>query len=100
MRHKDKNSTAIMKRIGILGGSSDQATIDYYRRLNRAANDRFGGWNTAELIMSSMNFAFSADCVRNDRWNEVAAYLSERAAALERSGAEILLCVSNAAPNF
>jgi aspartate racemase len=84
-----------MKRIGILGGSSDQATIDYYRRLNRAANGWFGGWNTAELIISSMNFAFSADCVRNDRWNDLAAYLSERAVALERAGAEILLCVSN-----
>src|ERR1700730_16648992 len=42
-----------------------------------------------------MNFAFSADCVRNDRWNDMAAYLSERAAALERAGAEILICVSN-----
>lgn len=85
----------IMKRIGILGGSSDQATADYYRRLNKAANERFGGWNTAELVISSMNFAFSAECVRDDRWNELAAYLSERAAALERAGAEILICVSN-----
>jgi aspartate racemase len=84
-----------MKRIGILGGSSDQATADYYRRLNKAVNDRLGGWNTAELIISSMNFAFSAECVRNDRWDEVAAYLTDRAAALERAGADILICVSN-----
>lgn len=84
-----------MKRIGMLGGSSDQATADYYRRLNKAANDRLGGWNTAELIISSMNFAFSEDCVRNARWDDMAAYLSERASALERAGAELLLCVSN-----
>jgi len=80
-----------MKRIGVLGGSSDQATADYYRRLN----NRLGGWNTAELLISSMNFAFSADCVRNDRWDAVGAYLADRAQALERAGADLLICVSN-----
>ena len=84
-----------MKRIGILGGSSDQATADYYRRLNKAVNDRLGGWNTAELLISSMNFAFSADCVRNDRWDAVGSYLADRAQALERAGADLLICVSN-----
>ncbi len=84
-----------MKRIGILGGSSDQATADYYRRLNEAVNNRLGGWNTAELLISSMNFAFSADCVRNDRWDAVGAYLADRARALEGAGADLLICVSN-----
>jgi len=84
-----------MKRIGILGGSSDYATVDYYRRFNRAVNARLGGWNTAELIINSMNFAFSADCVCNERWDDVAAYLAERALAVEHAGAEILICVSN-----
>lgn len=84
-----------MKRIGILGGSSDQATADYYRRLNKAVNDRLGGWNTAELLISSMNFAFSADCVRNGRWDDVGAYLTDRARALEGAGADLLICASN-----
>src|SRR4051812_30703084 len=88
-------SVAATKRIGLLGGSSDQATADYYRRLNAAANARYGGWNTPELLVSSMNFAFSEDCVRNDRWDDVAAYLAERAVALERAGAGLLLCLSN-----
>jgi aspartate racemase len=86
---------ADMKRIGILGGSSDQATADYYRRLNKAVNDRLGGWNTAELIITSMNFAFSADCVKNERWDAMGAYLADRAAALERGGADLMICVSN-----
>ena len=84
-----------MKRIGILGGSSDQATADYYRRLNASVNRRLGGWHTAELIITSMDFAFSEDCVRRGRWDEMAAYLSDRAVALERGGADLLLCVSN-----
>jgi aspartate racemase len=84
-----------MKRIGILGGSSDQATADYYRRLNAAVNVRLGGWNTAELLINSMNFQFTTDCIRQKRWDEVGGYLAERAGALEGGGADLLICVSN-----
>jgi len=84
-----------MKRIGILGGSSDVATADYYRRLNRAVNERLGGWNTAELLVSSMNFALAERWVRLGQWDEAAEYLTGRARALEAAGADLLLCVSN-----
>jgi aspartate racemase len=84
-----------VKRIGILGGSSDQATAEYYRRLNHAVNLRLGGWNTAELIINSMNFARVEVWVRQGDWNAAAQYLTERAEALEAAGAELLLCVSN-----
>ena len=84
-----------MKRIGILGGSSDQATAEYYRRLNQAVNRRLGGWNTAELLVSSMNFALSEAWVRSGDWDAAAQYLTDRAEALERAGADLLLCVSN-----
>jgi aspartate racemase len=89
------DATARLNRIGILGGSSDQATTDYYTRLNRAVNARAGGWNTAELLISSMNFAFSADCVKHEKWDAVGEYLAERAKALELGGADVLMCVSN-----
>ena len=84
-----------MKRIGILGGSSDQATAEYYSLLNQAVRARLGGWNTAELVISSMNFARSEHCVRNELWDELGDYLAERAVALESAGAELLICVSN-----
>jgi aspartate racemase len=97
-------SVSPLKRIGILGGSSDQATVDYYVRLNKAVNRREGGHNTAELLVSSMNFALSAKCVIEGRWDEVGAYLAGRAIALEKGGAELIICVSNtlhkAAPAF
>jgi aspartate racemase len=84
-----------VKRIGILGGSSEHSTADYYRRLNAAINMRLGGLNTAELLISSMNFALSADCVHENRWRELGAYLAERAKALQRAGADLLICSSN-----
>jgi aspartate racemase len=84
-----------VKRIGILGGSSDQATAEYYRRLNLAVNRRLGGWNTAELLISSMNFALAEAWVRHGDWEAAARYLTDRAEALERAGADLVLCVSN-----
>ncbi|MGI4799040.1 MAG: aspartate/glutamate racemase family protein [Janthinobacterium lividum] len=95
MTFDGRNNVVAMKRIGILGGSSDQATTDYYQRLNKAAGARLGGWNTAELIITSMNFAFSEHCVRHGRWTEMGDYLADRASALERGGADFYLCVSN-----
>jgi aspartate racemase len=84
-----------VKRIGILGGSSDQATAEYYRRLNLAVNRRLGGWNTAEVLINSMNFALAEAWVRSGDWDAAAQYLAERAEALERAGADLVLCVSN-----
>jgi aspartate racemase len=84
-----------LRVIGILGGSSDQATADYYRRLNDAVRERLGGWNTAELIINSLNFALAERWVRNGQWDEAGASLSARAMALEAAGAEILICASN-----
>lgn len=81
--------------VGILGGSSDKATADYYRRLNTAVQARLGGWNTAEVIINSMNFATAERWVRNGQWDEAAADLTTRARGLEAAGAELLVCVSN-----
>ncbi|MCA1363362.1 amino acid racemase [Bradyrhizobium sp. IC3069] len=93
-----------MKCIGLLGGSSDQATADYYRQLNLLVKQRLGGFNTAELVITSMNFAISEYCVRNEKWDELGEYLANRAKALELAGADFYLCVSNTlhctAPRF
>jgi len=84
-----------MKTIGILGGSSDQATAEYYSRINKAVNARLGGWHTGQILLYSMDFATSEHFVRNNLWDEAAAYLTEKAQNLERGGADLLLCVSN-----
>ena len=91
----DRVAPGRLRVIGILGGSSDQATADYYRRLNSAVQARLGGWNTAEVIINSMNFALAERWVRNGQWDAAAESLAVRAKGLEAAGAEILICVSN-----
>ena len=86
---------AQMKTIGVLGGMSNQATAEYYRGLNAGVNARRGGWNTAEVIINSVNFARIEEFVRADQWDESGVYLSDKARGLERAGADFFLCVSN-----
>jgi aspartate racemase len=84
-----------MKTIGVLGGMSNQATAEYYRLINEAVNQRLGGWNTAEVIINSVNFADIERFVRTDAWEEAGRYLAGKAQALERADADLLICVSN-----
>lgn len=97
LQHPRAHGRAIpwLKTIGIIGGSSDQATADYYRMFNLIANRKFGGYNTADLLVSSMNFALAENFVRKNLWQEGGDYIAERAINLERGGAQLLICVSN-----
>jgi aspartate racemase len=83
------------KTIGVLGGMSDQATAEYYRLLNEAVNTRCGGWNTAEVIISSVNFAHIERFVRTRAWEKSGVYLGAKAQGLQRAGADFLICASN-----
>ena len=91
----DEEDLPRMKTIGVLGGMSNQATAEYYRLINEAVNARLGGWNTAEVIISSVNFGEVERLVRADAWTEAGEYLAAKAQGLERAGAEFLICVSN-----
>ncbi len=93
--HPDRPASPQMKTIGVLGGMSNQATAEYYRLINQAVNERLGGWNTAELIISSVNFGNIERFVRTGSWAEAGEYLASKAQGLERAGAELLICVSN-----
>ena len=84
-----------IRTIGVLGGMSNQATAEYYRLINEAVNARLGGWNSAEVIISSVNFGRIERYVREDAWEEAGEYLAAKAQGLERAGAELLICVSN-----
>ena len=74
--------------IKLLGGASDQATADYYRRINQAVNARLGEYNTGEVLINSTNFQRVSNAVHHGRWDELSAYLAQRAKALESRARE------------
>ncbi|KAA1055858.1 aspartate/glutamate racemase family protein [Azospirillum argentinense] len=83
------------KTIGVLGGMSNQATAEYYRLLNERLNARFGGWDNGEIVIVSVNFGNIEHFVRQNEWDAAQRYLSGKVDALERAGADVILCVSN-----
>ena len=83
------------KTIGVLGGMSNQATGEYYRLLNEGLNRHLGGWDNGEIVIVSVNFGNIQHFVRQGAWDEARLYLAGKVDALERAGADVILCVSN-----
>lgn len=83
------------KTIGILGGMSNRATVEYYNFINQAINDKVGGWDIAETIIIGCNFGNIEYFVRQGEWAAAESYLLEKARLAEAGGADILICMSN-----
>lgn len=81
--------------IGLLGGSSDVGTVDYYNRLNRLARARLGGWDIAETLIAGMNFGNIEAFVRAEDWAAMRAYMRPKMQGLLAAGADFILCASN-----
>jgi aspartate racemase len=84
-----------MKTIGIIGGSTDVSTVEYYKLINAGIRQRLGGFHTGEIIINSMDFAQSARLVNGGLWEEGGKYLNGKALSLERAGADFILCACN-----
>lgn len=84
-----------MKTIGLIGGLSWESSAEYYRLLNRAVRDRLGGLHAANIVLHSLDFAPIAAMQAEGDWPALDRAMVEAAAALERSGADLLLICSN-----
>ena len=84
-----------MKTVGIIGGSTDLATVEYYKLINATVREQLGGLHTGEIIINSMDLARSDHYVHKELWDEGGAYLHGKAQSLERAGADFIIVVSN-----
>jgi aspartate racemase len=92
---QQKHEVVSMKTIGLLGGMSSQATIEYYRLLNSGVQTVLGEHNAAEILLCSVNFQNIERLVRNEQWDDAGTYLAKKASCLERGGADFVLMNSN-----
>jgi aspartate racemase len=84
-----------MRRIGLLGGMSWESTALYYRLLNEDVRERLGGFHSARLVMSSVDFAeVEAMQVAGD-WEAAGGLLADEARALEAAGAACVVLCTN-----
>lgn len=85
-----------MKTIGLVGGMTWGATLEYYREINVGINEKLGGLSSASCLIYSENFSEIDRLLYSGCWDELALRMTENAQKLETSGADIILICCNA----
>jgi aspartate racemase len=85
------NEIKEMKTLGMIGGTSWHATEVYYRLIQEGVAERIGAWNSAPLILHSINIAI----MRSQDKERIEAKYLETAKKLEESGAQAITICAN-----
>ncbi len=86
-----------MKTIGLLGGMSWKSSLDYYRMINEIVHDKLGGWNSAKIIMYSVNFNEIDIEHQTPDWIASDKILINVVKSLEKAGADFIVICCNTA---
>ncbi len=84
-----------MKTVGLIGGVSCESTIVYYKLFNELIRQKMGGYNSAKVLIYSVNFADIEYHHDHDGWDICAQIMGEAAQNLEKGGADFVLIGSN-----
>jgi aspartate racemase len=84
-----------MKRIGIIGGIGPESTLDYYKRIIGAFQDRQSPSVYPEIIVYSASLTDLMQILEARDWGNLTNWLVERVEALQRAGAEFVVIGSN-----
>src|SRR6185369_12849463 len=84
-----------MKVIGLIGGLSWESSAEYYRLINRGAQQALGGVHSARSLIYSVDFGEIEKMQHDGDWASATAVMVDAAQRLERGGADFLLICSN-----
>ncbi|MBP5243734.1 MAG: aspartate/glutamate racemase family protein, partial [Succinivibrio sp.] len=84
-----------MKTIGLIGGMSWEGTATYYKIINETVQKDLGGYNSAKIILNSVNFSEIEECRSKGDWEKAGQIISDAAVSLEKAGADFILIASN-----
>lgn len=88
-------SPAPLRRIGLIGGMSFEATAVYYRLINEAVRRARTPLASADIALRSVDFAPIAELQKAGRWDEAGEVLAAAARDLEAAGARCVLICAN-----
>lgn len=82
-----------MKKLGLIGGTSWRSTAEYYARINKSVNRKFGDNTNPSLRIASLNQKRIHDLQRTNDWNAIAEIIIEAALELQKINVEaVSLC--------
>lgn len=85
-----------MKKIGLIGGTSWQSTVEYYRIINEYAAERLAPErHLPKMIIESLDFGEVEAFINNQDFAGLSALLVKSALILENAGADMILICAN-----
>ena len=78
----------MLKRIGILGGTSPESTVVYYTYITREYVRRYGTFAYPEILIYSVSFQDIVDWTKNKDYDSIATKLSSALNTLHNAGAD------------
>ncbi|MCH6230577.1 DUF4238 domain-containing protein [Microbacterium sp. CFH 31415] len=72
-----------------------ESTADCYHLAYEEVRDRLGGYHSARIVLDSVDFADVERMQAEGRWADAAHLLANRARAVERAGADLLVLCTN-----
>ncbi len=85
----------VLRKLGIIGGTSWSSTALYYEHINRGIAQRLGGFHSARLTIESVDFADLVSLEDANDWDGVAKLNIDAAQKLQVAGAEGVLIACN-----
>ena len=84
-----------MKTIGLIGGMSWEASIEYYRIINEVTREKLGGLHSAKSVMVSVDFAPVEEMQKNVQWDEATDVMVNTANQVVSGGADFIVIATN-----
>lgn len=85
-----------MKKLGMIGGTGPESTVDYYQSIiSKFQEDTGSKESLPELLIYSINMYKIFDLLQNNQEEELAEYLAAAVLSLERAGADFAVISAN-----
>ncbi len=84
-----------MKTIGLVGGTSWHSTLDYYRYFNEMVAEETGEFESAKVMINSVNYGEIRKLQEADDWQTISSIICKAAQDLEKGGADCIMLGAN-----
>jgi len=84
-----------MKTIGLIGGTSWQSTVEYYKIINEAVESRLKNNHSAKILLYSIDFAEVEERIKRNAFYDIGVMMTDAAKMLEKAGADCVLMCAN-----
>ena len=84
-----------MRRAGLIGGTSWESTVIYYKQINEQIAHRLGGLHSADIVLRSLDFQPIVDLQAKGDWDSAATLLANAGQDLKQAGAGAIVICAN-----